>query len=147
MDLSDAAIAVLEPLGFEVLELNVTRQGSRRGILLRIDRLDEQLVSVTDVSTASEAFGLELDRIDPFQETYRLEVESPGPKRPLVRLRHFERFSELAAKFRVSGQSHRGTIRNVNGDRITFDIGEESKELKLDDIEGARLDEWPELPR
>ena len=147
MDLSDAAVTVLEPLGFEVLELNVTGQGARRGILLRIDRLDEKLVSVTDVSKVSEVFGLELDRLDPFEDTYRLEVESPGPKRPLTRFRHFERFADLAAKFRVSGQSFRGTIRTIVGDRITLDIAGESKELKLDDIESARLDEWPELPR
>ena len=147
MDLTDAAVEILEPLGFEVLELKVREQGSRKGILLRVDRLDENLVSVADISKVSEVFSLELDRLDPFQDAYRLEVESPGPKRPLIRLRHFERFADLAAKFRVAGMSFRGTIRTVEDGLITLETEQETKELRLTDIETARLDEWPESPR
>ena len=147
MDLTDAAVSILEPLGFEVLELKVTEQGAKKRILLRVDRLDESVVSVADVSRVSEVFGLELDRLDPFTDAYRLEVESPGPKRPLVRPRHFERFADLAAKFRVAGRSFRGTIRSVDGNRITLETAGQTRELQLHDIETARLDEWPESPR
>ena len=96
MDLAQAAREVLGPLGFEVLELERTGQGKKRRLLLRIDRLDEQLVSMEDVTLATEVFSLELDRLDPFADAYELEVESPGSERPLITARHFERFRDFA---------------------------------------------------
>jgi hypothetical protein len=74
MDLTQAARDALTPLGYEVLEVSVGPHGRSRRVLVRIDRLDEQVVGVEDVRRASEAFGLELDRLDPFEGAYQLEV-------------------------------------------------------------------------
>ena len=147
MDLAQAASAVLAPLGFEVLELNVTERGGSRRVLLRIDRLDEAAVSIEDVAKASEVFGLELDRLDPFDGAYRLEVESPGAKRPLTRARHFERFHDLKAKVRVGDETFTGVVREVDGDRVAFEVRGERRVHAIDDIDGARLAEWPDEPR
>jgi ribosome maturation factor RimP len=147
MDLAQAASELLAPLGFEVLELNVSEKGGTRRVLLRIDRLDEGLVSIDDVATASEVFGLELDRLDPFENRYRLEVESPGAKRPLLRPRHFERFHDLKAKVRVGSESFSGIIRQVDGDSIGFDVNGERRVHLIGDIDSARLAEWPDEPR
>src|SRR5690625_168773 len=113
MDIAQAAIEVLTPLGYEVLELDIGSSGRSRRVLLRIDRLDEAVVSMDDVERASEVFGLELDHLDPFDGPYRLEVESPGSERPLVTPRHFERFSGLLAKVRAGGDTFRGRIMAV----------------------------------
>ncbi len=147
MELEHAATQVLEPLGFEVLELTVSRKGRTPSVLLRIDRLDEGIVSVDDVATASEVFGLELDRLDPFEDAYNLEVESPGSQRPLRTPRHFARFHDLLAKVRVGDETFKGRIRDVDGDRITFEIGDEVRTVPLADIGSARLAEWPDTPR
>ncbi len=147
MDLAGAASAVLEPLGFEVLELSVSERGRQRRVLLRIDRLDEQAVSIEDVALASEVFGLELDRLDPFAGPYRLEVESPGPKRPLRTARHFERFHDLRAKVRVGDEVFTGIIREVTPTTVTFEIGKERRTVDLGDITRADLAQWPESPR
>ena len=146
MDLAQAAREVLEPLGFEVLELERTGQGKKRRLLLRIDRLDEQLVSMEDVTLATQVFGLELDRLDPFAEPYELEVESPGSERPLFTARHFERFHDLKTKVRAGGETFKGTIRGVDGDEVVLEVGKETKRYKLADIQ-ARLAEWPSEPR
>ena len=82
-DLLDAAKDILTPMGYEVLELEVTGSGNKRHVLLRIDRLDEGIVSMDDVTLATEVFSLELDRLDPFESSYKLDVSSPGPERPL----------------------------------------------------------------
>ena len=42
------------PMGYEVLEVTVGRRGRKRRILLRIDRLDESVVTIDDVARASE---------------------------------------------------------------------------------------------
>lgn len=149
MDLTHAARDALTPLGYEVLEVVVTQRGSTRRVLVRIDRLDEQVVSVEDVATAAEAFGLELDRLDPFEGAYQFEVESPGAERPLLTARHFERFIDLLAKVRVHGATFIGRTRAVDGSMVTFDVAGQEAPRRHDvhEIERATLAEWPDTPR
>jgi ribosome maturation factor RimP len=149
MDLTQAARDALEPLGYEVLEVVVTRRGASRRVLVRIDRLDEQAVSVDDVGRAAGAFGLELDRLDPFDDPYQFEVESPGAQRPLATARHFERFHDLLAKVRVAGTSFVGRVRAVEGDEVVFEVAGEAspRRVALAAIEQANLAEWPDTPR
>jgi ribosome maturation factor RimP len=147
MDLAQVATELLAPLGFEVLELKISDSGRSRRLLLRIDRLDERAVSIEDVATVSEVFGLELDRLDPIERAYQLEVESPGPQRPLKRIRHFERFHDLLAKVRVGEETFRGVIREVTDETIAFEVGNSRKTVRLTDIDSAQLAEWPAEPR
>lgn len=147
MDLGQAASEVLTPLGFEVLEIKTSSKGREQRVLLRIDRLDEGVVSIEDVAVASEAFGLELDRLDPFDRPYNLEVESPGATRPLTRTRHFQRFHGLLAKVRAGSESFSGRIKKVEEDFVTFEVGKAERNLRVDEISSARLAEWPSEPR
>lgn len=149
MDLQQAALDVLTPLGYEVLEVGVSQRGRSRRVLVRIDRLDEAVVSVEDVRRAAEAVGLELDRLDPFEGAYQLEVESPGAQRPLRTARHFERFRDLLVKVRVGGATLSGRVRAVEGDVIALETaeGEPPRRLHVDEIERAHLAEWPDAPR
>ena len=149
MDLTQAARDALEPLGYEVLEVVVTQRGRSRRVLVRIDRLDEAPVSVEDVRRAAEAFGLELDRLDPFEGAYQFEVESPGAQRPLFRARHFERFHDLLVKVRAAGDAFTGRVRGVEGDEVVFEVeGEDgARRIALGSIERANLAEWPDTPR
>ncbi|MEX2534736.1 MAG: ribosome maturation factor RimP [Trueperaceae bacterium] len=147
MELGHAAAEVLTPLGFEVLELTVGSKGKEKRVLLRIDRLDEGIVSIDDVAVASEAFGLELDRLDPFDRPYALEVESPGPQRPLTRARHFQRFHDLLVKVRAGDESFTGRVRKVDDDLVTFEVGKDERVVRVSELESARLAEWPADPR
>lgn len=147
MELAQAARDLLAPLGYEVLELTISGSSRKRRILLRVDRLDEAVVTLEDVATVSEVFGLELDRLDPFDAPYQLEVESPGPERPLVSARHFERFHDLLAKVRVGNDSFKGVIREVTQDAVTFEVNSELRTLPIQQIQSARLAEWPDEPR
>jgi ribosome maturation factor RimP len=145
-ELKNAAQQILEPLGYEVLELSITGQGRKRKLLLRIDRLDETSVGMDDVELTTRVFGLELDRLDPFDTPYELEVESPGPQRPLFTARHFERFHDLEVKVKTRGESFRGIIRTVADNQITFQVGKELKTYPLNEVQ-ATLAEWPKEPR
>jgi ribosome maturation factor RimP len=146
VDLLKAARDILGPLAYEVLELTVSGQGERRRLLLRIDRLDEAVVSMDDVTLATQVFGLELDRLDPFEGAYQLEVESPGAERPLFTKRHFERFIDLQAKVRSGQDSFKGIIRQVSDDEVSFEVDKHLRTYPLADIQ-ARLAEWPSTPR
>ena len=147
MELEPAARAVLAPLGYDVLELTISRKGRTPRILVRIERQDEAAVTFDDVRVASETFGLELDRLDPFDSAYALEVESPGSTRPLRTARHFERFHDLKAKVRTRDQTFTGVIRSVEDDIVTFEVDGAPVRCALHDIASARLAEWPDEPR
>lgn len=147
MELAQAAEDVLTPLGYEVLECTASGSGRQQRILLRIDRLDEEGVTVDDVARAAEVFGLELDRLDPFDGAYRLDVESPGAKRPLRTARHFQRFHDLLAKVRVANETFTGRIREVTDDTVAFEVDGALRTVRLDAIHIARLAEWPDERR
>ena len=139
-----AAIAerVLTPLGLEVLEVQLQNPGRHPTLLVRIDRLDEQPVSVVDVESASRTLGAELDTLDPIKDEYRLEVESPGAKRPLTRARHFERMLGLQARVRGEGQAFTAPIKAVSGDQVTFEVLGQDVTLTAGQIQ-ANLAEFP----
>lgn len=145
-DLLDAAKDILTPMGYEVLELEVTGSGNKRHVLLRIDRLDEGIVSMDDVTLATEVFSLELDRLDPFESPYKLDVSSPGPERPLFSRRHFERFHDLKAKIKTNKEQFKGIIREVTDKTVSFEVEGEIQTYNLGEVQ-ARLAEWPEEPR
>ncbi|WP_027480806.1 ribosome maturation factor RimP [Deinococcus pimensis] len=145
-NLEQIAMDALEPLGFEVLEVHLQNPGKRPTLLVRIDRLDEQPVTVDDLSRASEALGVDLDRLDPIAGEYRLELESPGAKRPLLRARHFERMLGLKAKVRGGGHSFTAPIARVDGDEVTFDVPEGPVTLRVGDFQ-ANLAEFPSSHR
>lgn len=142
-DVAQLAAEVLGPLGYELLEVQVGQGRSSTTVTVRIDRLDEQPVSVEDLERASGVLGLELDRLDPIPGRYKLEVESPGPKRPLTRARHFERMIGLKVKAKRQGGSLIGRIVAVDEAAVTLeDERGENVRMDLADIR-ATLAEWP----
>lgn len=131
----------VEPLDLEVLEV----KEAPGEVLVRLERKDERPIRVADLERASRAIEAVLDREDPIPGSYRLLVESPGPKRPLFTRRHFERFQGLKAK--VPGpEGFTGRILRVEEDEVVFQVGQEERRLKIGTFR-ANLAEWPEEPR
>ncbi len=116
-------------------------------VLLRIDRFDQKAVSIDDVTLATEVFSLELDRLNPFDGFYKLEVQSPGPERPLITSEHFQRFQGLLAKVNLSSESFKGKICFVKEETVTFEVANEFRKLRISEIDSAKLAQWPENPR
>jgi ribosome maturation factor RimP len=78
------------------------------------------------------------------RENYALEVSSPGPKRPLVKPAHFERYVGRRAKVRTRGE-HDGR-RNFTGEivssgdaEVTLAVDEGLVSIAFDDIDRAHL--------
>ncbi|PTA69836.1 ribosome maturation factor RimP [Deinococcus arcticus] len=146
-NLEGLARKALAPLGFEVLEVQVQNLGGQPVVLIRIDRLDEQPVTVDDLTKASRAAEAEFDRVDPIAGEYRLEFESPGAKRPLIRARHFERMLGLKARVRgEGGVAFTAPITAVSGDQVTFTVNGEPQTLTVGTFQ-ANLAEFPDRHR
>ena len=141
MDLWRLVEEAVEPLDLEVLEV----KKAPGEVLVRLERKDERPIRVADLERASRAIEAVFDQEDPIPGSYRLLVESPGPKRPLFTRRHFERFQGLKAK--VPGpEGFTGRILRVEGDEVVFQVGQEEKRLRIGTFR-ANLAEWPEEPR
>ncbi|MEF2280019.1 ribosome maturation factor RimP [Deinococcus sp. YIM 134068] len=140
------ADGVLRPLGFEVLDVQVQNPGRRPIVVIRMDRLDEQPVTVEDLEAASRAVGAEFDRLDPISGEYRLELESPGAKRPLTRARHFERMVGLKARVRGDGHAFTAPIKAVQGEQVTFSAEGGDVTLTVGTFQG-HLAEFPDRHR
>ncbi len=82
----------IESLGFELIELRLSGSRSRPSVQVRIDRRDEENVTVDDCAAVSRAIEARLDREQPIGERYALEVSSPGVERPLRTAREWRRF-------------------------------------------------------
>ena len=97
---------------------------------------------------ASRVVSLEFDRLDPIATEYRLEFESPGGKRPLLRQRHFERMLGLKAKVKVAGVGgFVGKIIEVNSQTVTLEgDAAEQRSFALLGID-AHLTEFPDRHR
>jgi len=145
-NLQALADAVLRPLGFEVLDVQVQNPGKNSTVVIRMDRLDEQPVTMEDLTAASRAVGAEFDRLDPIEGEYRLELESPGSKRPLTRARHFERMLGLKARVRGEGHAFTAPIKAVSGEQVTFDVSGEDVTLTVGTFQG-HLAEFPDRHR
>ena len=91
-ELEQVVEAVLEELGFEMVDLERAGHRSRPILRLRIDRLDaDPGVTVDECAGVSRGLEEVLDTREDLLPSYILEVSSPGVDRPLRKRRDFER--------------------------------------------------------
>lgn len=136
----------LEPLGFELVELRLGGSRARPNVQVRIDRRDEEKVTVEDCATASRAIEARLDREQPLGERYALEVSSPGVERPLRNMREWRRFIGRKASVVSDELGGRAEVEIVSAEgeegreqvRVRTEQGEE-KDIALAGVREARL--------
>ena len=147
----DTLIRLLEPpieaLGFELVDVEVAREG--RGGVLRIfiDRRAEDSaagVTVDDCASASHAVSEVLEIHDPIKGHYTLEVSSPGFDRILRTRAHFERFvgQRILAELKLPMDGRRrfvGILKSASSDTIVVEVDGKAHSLPLDRIQKARL--------
>ena len=104
---SRLAEPILRRMGLELWDLRFEKEGSLWYLRYFIDK--EGGVTIDDCEAFSRAIDAELDAADPIDQSYVLEVSSPGVERELTRDWHFERY--LGALVEVK------TIRPVEGQR------------------------------
>ncbi|MBQ1471550.1 MAG: ribosome maturation factor RimP [Eubacterium sp.] len=83
----------LEEHGLELYHTEFRKEGKDWYLRVFIDRTDDEYVSTDDCEAVSRFLSEELDREDPIQQNYYLEVSSPGMDRPLLTQEHFDRYA------------------------------------------------------
>lgn len=80
---------IIEAHGFEIVDVEFVKEGGNRFLRAYIDKPDG--ITVDDCEIVSRALGSRLDEEDFIEESYILEVSSPGLGRPLKKEKDFIR--------------------------------------------------------
>lgn len=80
----------LDEQRFELVDVEFVKEGPHRYLRVFIDK--DGGISLDDCQIVSQFLNKELDRLDPIEENYYLEVSSPGIERPLKKPADYERF-------------------------------------------------------
>ena len=83
--------------GLELYNSEFVKEGKDWFLRVYIDKIpqgdEEEYVCTDDCEKVSRFLSAELDRLDPIEQNYYLEVSSLGMDRVLITEKHFERFA------------------------------------------------------
>lgn len=144
----DIAQPIAESLGLILWDVRFQKEGTNWYLRIFIDK--EGGVGIEDCVAMSHAIEEPLDEADPIEQSYNLQVSSPGLERDLVRDEHFRRFlgEKIMLKLprAVDGQKEfhgvleqydDGTLTLVYGDDKTLTVNKkETSWVRLDDFPG-----------
>jgi ribosome maturation factor RimP len=125
--------AIIEPeakaLGFDLVRVMWFERGGdgsdQPTLQVMAERPDTRQLVIDDCAALSHRISDRFDQLDPIEETYRLEVSSPGIDRPLTRLKDFIDWAGHEAKIEVSEpienqKRFRGGLIGVEGEMVSI---------------------------
>lgn len=90
----DIVTELAEPIvrqhSYELVDVEFIKEGANWYLRIYIDKPNG--ITIDDCQTVSEELGEKLDKVDPIEQSYFLEVSSPGLERPLKKERDFEKY-------------------------------------------------------
>ncbi len=150
-NVSAAVWQIAEPvaaeLGVEIWDIRFLKEGSDWFLRIFLDK--DGGINIDDCEAFSRAIDAPLDELDPIEQSYCLEVSSPGLERELTRAEHFEKNIGNKIKIKLirpvdgvrefsgileSADKSRFTLRLADGKAMDLDKKETSF-IKLDDFD------------
>ncbi|EES50732.1 ribosome maturation factor RimP [Clostridium botulinum] len=134
---------IVEELSYELYYLEYVKENGEYYLRIYIDK-EEDSISLNDCEKVSRRVSEMLDVEDPIEDSYYLEVSSPGLNRGLYKEEHFKKFigREVLVRFNGSLEGMKkiqGILKDADNEFITV---EAEKELKIptEKIKGANLE-------
>lgn len=126
----ELAQPIAEQLGLVLWDVRFIKEGVNWYLRIIIDR-EDRAVDIDDCVNMSHAIDGPLDELDPIEQAYSLQVQSPGIERELTRDFHFEKYigEPIMIKFI---HAFNGT-REYKGTLLSYDNGDISMELPSGD--------------
>lgn len=94
--IEEIAADFMEKSGLELYNVEFVKEGRDWFLRVYIDKIsasEEEYVSTEDCEKVSRFLSDELDRLDPIEQNYYLEVSSPGMDRALLTQRHYDKYA------------------------------------------------------
>ncbi len=132
----------MEAAGFRLVRLRLMG-GEHKTLQVMAERADGRM-NVEDCATLSHALLDFLEREDPIEGDFELEVSSPGIDRPLTRLTDFARWSGHEAKIELAAPQDgrkrlRATLLGLDGNDVVVDAAGERLKFPFRAIAEAKL--------
>ena len=135
----------VKSLGYDLVRVAMIGGTSDPTLQVMAERPDTRQLDLADCETISRRLSDWLDREDPIEGSYRLEVSSPGIDRPLTRLKDYADWAGYEARVtlrdpRNGRKQYSGTLEGLDGDIVKLtDKSGEAHRLPFRDISSAKL--------
>ncbi len=130
---SKIARTIVEDRGLILEDIEFVKEGNNWFLRVFVDN-DDEVIGLDKCEEISKKISDELDRIDPIEQSYILEVSSPGLERPLKSLSHYDRFVGKFVKLKTFApydgkKEFIGTLLERDGDNIKIDVKAEGEKI------------------
>lgn len=136
--IADNLFVVAEPfaanLQLELVDVEYVKEGGQFVLRFLIDK--EGGVTLDDCEAFSRIIDEELDRLDPIESSYQLQVSSPGIERPLKKAADYERFSGRLATVKLfaplnGSKQYTGVLRGLDNQKILLAENKDETVVKI----------------
>lgn len=138
---------IIEPivngLSYSLYDIEYVKEGREWFLRLYID--NEKGIDLDDCEKVSNAISDELDKVDPIESAYSLEVSSCGLERRLREKKHYEAALQKEVEiglFRAIEKSKKiiGKLEEVDDEKIVVSDENKNKiEINFDNISNAKI--------
>lgn len=136
-------LPIVEEYGFELVDVEYVKEGSTWYLRTYIDK--EGGISIDDCEKVSRRLSDILDEKDYIDDTYIMEVSSPGLGRPLKKEKDFKRSLGKEVDIRTyrmidKQKEFTGILKDYDKDTVTIELDDETlKTFEKGDIALIRL--------
>ena len=136
---------IAEQLGLRLWDVRFVKEGADWFLRIFIDK--DGGVGIDDCVAMSHALDKPLDEADPIEQSYCLEVSSPGTDRELTKAAHFEACLGQTVKVRLirpaedGRREFTGVLVSHDKDGFAIEAGEETVAFILKEVSWVRLDD------
>ena len=134
---------IIEEKNFELVDVEFVKEGPNWYLRIYIDK--EGGITIDDCEAVSRALEVELDKNDPIEQAYILEVSSPGIDRPLKKESDFAKYAGEIVDIKLykafeGSKEYQGALKGLENNIVTI-TDDNGKEISFDrkDIAGVRL--------
>lgn len=139
-------ITLIEPivtkLNYELYHLEFVKEGGENYLRIYID--NEKGIALDDCEKVSRTISAMLDEVDPIEESYYLEVSSPGMDRELHNDRHLERYINSEVEIKLSSlfdgsKKYEGVLTGFDNDHISIEKDGKQIDIPREKINKVKL--------
>ena len=122
---------IAEELGYFLWDVEYVKEGA--DMILRVTIDTDEGITIDDCERMTRAIDPVLDEADPIEDSYLLEVSSPGIERDLTRVEHFEACTGDEVEVRLfapldGSKVFRGVLKGLTEEgQIIIEMGGDDK--------------------
>ena len=139
---------IVAELNLELWDVRYVKEGAQWYLRVFIDKPEG--IGIEDCVKVSRAIDAPLDELNPIEQSYCLEVCSPGIERELVREEHFMRFIDADVMVKMIrpiegiGKEFAGVLKEYNKGEILIEdhSGENQVTINKKDAVWIKLDDF-----